>query len=128
MPQIQLFVDEQTIKINNNGEAELKLSADADNGLSFDENGKLIATKGSGSSSSSDGNTPGNAIGPIDTTSSQKLPILGYNSSVSRHKKYTGSDPWIKNNDGPVMTKLENGDLSQNCVASYMIAYAGGGT
>lgn len=127
MPQIQLFVDEQTIKINNNGEAELKLSADADNGLSFDENGKLIAAKGSGSSSS-DGNTPGNAIGPIDATSSQKLPILGYNSSVSRHQKYPGSDPWIKNNDGPVMTKFENGDLSQDCVASYMIAYTGGGT
>lgn len=127
MAQLKLFVDEQTIKINNNGKAELKLSTDANNGLSFDENGKLIATKGSGSSSS-DGNTPGNAIGPIDATSSQKLPILGYNSSVSRHQKYPGSDPWIKNNDGPVMTKLENGGLSQDCVASYMIAYTGGGT
>lgn len=127
MPQIQLFVDEQTIEINNNGEAELKLSADADNGLSFDENGKLIATKSAGGGSS-DGNTPGNAIGPIDATSSQKLPILGYNSSVSRHQKYPGSDPWIKNNDGPVMTKFENGGLSQDCVASYMIAYTGGGT
>lgn len=128
MAQLKLFVDEQTIKINNNGKAELKLSADADNGLSFDANGKLIATKSAGGGSDSDGNTPGNAIGPIDATSSQKLPILGYNSSVSRHKKYSGSDPWIKNNDGPVMTKLENGGLSQDCVASYMIAYTGGGT
>lgn len=126
MAQLKLFVDEQTIKINNNGKAELKLSADADNGLSFDENGKLIATKSAGGGSS-DGNTPGNAIGPIDATSSQKLPILGFNSSVSRHKKYPGTDAWIRNNDGPVMTKLENGDLSQNCVASYMILYAGGG-
>lgn len=126
MAQLKLFVDEQTIKINNNGKAELKLSADTDNGLSFDANGKLIATKSAGGGSS-DGNTPGNAIGPLDVTSSQKLPILGFNSSVSRHKKYPGTDAWIRNNDGPVMTKMENGDLSQNCVASYMILYAGGG-
>ena len=120
--KLALSVDDETLTINNENKVEIKISADANNGLSFDNNGKLIATKAGGGSSSG-ANTPGNAIGPAttDTTASTPLSILGFNSSVSRHKKYTGTDPFIHENDGPVMTSFENGSLSTQCIAQYMI-------
>lgn len=106
----------------------IKISSKPNNGLSF-ITGILTATKAPDGSGSSGGtmNTPGNGIGPISSTPSTTLDILGMNSSVSRHKKYTGGNTFIRENDGPVMTKLNNGSLVSNgSIASYMISYAGG--
>ena len=73
-------------------------------------------------------NTPGNAIGPVDVTENTSLNTVGFNSTVSRHKKYTGTNSWLRTNDGPVMTKNSNGQMvPYGSVAHYMILLAIGG-
>ena len=128
--KLQINVDNQTVTFSGN-KLTLKISAKANNGLSL-ANGKIIATKAPDGESGSGGtmNTAGNALGPLDATSSTSLPRVGFNSTVARKKKYAPpvgayEDPWIKNNDGPVMAKFVSGTLS-NCIAAHMITYAGG--
>ena len=124
---LRLKPDLQTIDFNGNKMC-LKISAKANNGLSF-VNGKLIATKAPDGTPGSGGtmNTPGNALGPITATESTYLQTIGFNSSVSRHKKYTGADTFLQDNDGPVMTNNYNGEMVPNgSIATYMIALAGG--
>lgn len=125
---LQLNPDSQTVGFSNN-KLVLKISAKANNGLSFVD-GKIVATKAPDGSGGSGGtmNTPGNAIGPIDATENTSLNKVGFNSTVSRHKKYTGSDNFIQANDGPVMTKNENGQMvPYKSIAHYMILHATGG-
>lgn len=120
--------DLQSIEFDNS-KLCLKISSKANNGLSTTLN-MIIATKAPDGSPGSGGtmNTPGNAIGPVDATSSTSLQTVGFNSTVSRHKKYTGTDSWLKSNDGPVMTKLSGSSLVANgSIASYMISRANGG-
>ena len=97
--------DLQTIEFDNS-KLCLKISSKANNGLSTTLN-MIIATKAPDGSPGSSGtmNTPGNAIGPIDATSSTQLQTVGFNSTVSRHKKYTGTDSFLKNNDGVIIIK-----------------------
>lgn len=126
--KITLDPDGQTIGFSNNSMV-LKLSAKANNGLSF-SNGKLVATKAPDGSGGSGGtmNTPGNAIGPVGATENTSLNTVGFNSTVSRHKKYTGTNSWLQANDGPVMTKNSNGQMVPNgSIAHYMILHATGG-
>lgn len=121
--RFKVNVDETTLTEDSNGKIKLKLSADADNGLSFDSSGNLIATPGS--SGSGIFNLPGNGFGT--TTSMDPMTTAGLNSTVSRHKKYTGNSAFIHNNDGVVVTKLTNGSIDTNCLAKYIIDQAGGG-
>lgn len=121
--RFKVNVDETTLTEDSNGKIKLKLSADADNGLSFDSSGNLIATPGS--SGSGIFNLPGNGFGT--TTSMDPMTTAGLNSTVSRHKKYTGNSAFIHNNDGVVVTKLTNGSIDSNCLAKYIIDQAGGG-
>lgn len=112
-------VDETTITSDENGKIKLKLSTDPNQGLSFDASGNLIATPGA-SSGTGITNISGNAIGPVSATENTPLPIVGMNSSVSRHKKYEGQSAFISNNDGVVMTKLTDdpsNPLSPDCLA-----------
>jgi hypothetical protein len=123
----RLNPDDQTIGFSGNKMC-LKISSKANNGLSFN-NGKIVATKAPDGTPGSGGtmNTPGNALGPINSTETDSLAIVGFNSSVSRHQKYTGEDTFLKANDGPVMTKLEGDHLKPNAsIAIYMIMHAGG--
>lgn len=126
---LKLNPDNSTITFNGN-KLTLKISAKANNGLSFNA-GKIVATKAPDGSGASGGtmNTSGNAIGPINATDTDPLQKVGFNSTVSRHQKYTGDDAFIANNDGPVMTKIENGVIVQSkSIAAFMISYAGGVT
>ena len=106
----------------------LKLSTKENNGLSFVDE-KVVATKApDGQGTVGTMNTSGNAIGPTDASDSDPLIKVGFNSTVTRHQKYTGDDTFLRANDGPVMTKNENGAMVENkSIASYMISYAGGG-
>lgn len=125
--RLKINPDLQTIDVDNS-KLKLKISSKENNGLSITD-GKIVATKAEDGSpgSGSTMNTPGNAIGPIDATSSTSLRIIGFNSTVSRHKKYTGTDSWLKINDGPVMTKLSESSLvADGSIASYMISHANG--
>jgi hypothetical protein len=121
--KFKVKVNEYSITEGSNGEIKLKLSADADNGLSFDSSGNLIATPGS--SGTGIFNLPGNGIGPKD--SMDPMTTAGMNSTVSRHKKYTGNSAFIHNNDGVVMTKLTNGAIDTDCLAHWMIQTQTGG-
>ena len=126
--KLKINPDLQTVNADNS-KLKLKISAKENNGLSITD-GKIVATKAADGSPGSGGtmNTPGNAIGPTDATSSTSLQTVGFNSTVSRHKKYTGTNSWIKSNDGPVMTKLLGSSLVANgSIASYMISRANGG-
>lgn len=126
----KVLVDESTLTYDANGRIKLKLSTRANNGLSFDASGNLVATPGS-SSGTGIYNVSGNAIGPSDLTNehiNDPLTIVGMNSTVSRHKKYTGSSAFIHNNDGAVMSKMTaNGDIDPDCIAYYMIPHNNGG-
>lgn len=124
---LKLDTDNTTIGFNGNKMC-LKLSQKANNGLSFVD-GKIVATKApDGQSTGGDMNTSGNAIGPVDATDTDPLVKVGFNATVTRHQKYTGDDAFLLANDGPVMTKNENGVVVANkSIAAYMIAYAGGG-
>lgn len=124
----KVVVDNTSITSDANGKLKLKISADSDNGLSLDSSGNLIATPGS-SSGTGIYNTPGNAIlGTVnpDTHKANQIITVGMNSTVSRHKKYTGQDNVIAENDGPVMTKIEGTSLSTDCIAYHMIHNGGG--
>ena len=118
---LQVTVDSNTITFDEHGAMKLKLSADPNQGLSFDASGNLIATPGS-SSGSGIFNLPGNGIGPSDNNDmSVTIDIVGMNSTVSRHKKYTGQSTFIHDNDGVVISKLSGGNIASDCVAYYMI-------
>lgn len=125
---LQLNPDNQSLEFSGK-KLKLKISSKANNGLSF-TNGKIVATKAPDGQSGSGGtmNTPGNAIGPTSTSASDSLANVGFNSTVSRHKKYTGDNVFLKNNDGPVMTK-NNGTsmVVDGSIAAYMIKRATGG-
>lgn len=126
--KLKINPDLQTVNADNS-KLKLKISAKENNGLSITD-GKIVATKAADGSPGSGGtmNTPGNAIGPTDATSSTSLQTVGFNSTVSRHKKYTGTNSWLKSNDGPVMTKLSGSSLVANgSIASYMISRTNGG-
>lgn len=125
---IKMNVDNRTTGFTDS-KLCVKISSKENNGLSI-VNGVITATKApDGSSSESENmNTSGNGIGPINVDASTPLSTVGFNSTVSRHKKYTGDDQWLKDNDGPVMTKVSGSSLVANSsIASYMIAYANGG-
>lgn len=124
---LKLNPDMKTLGFSGN-KICVQISSKENNGLSF-KDGKIVATKATNGTPGWEGtmNTPGNAIGPITAMETDSLPILGFNSSVSRHKKYTGDDEWLKENDGPVMTCLEGKSLKdKGSIASYMILHAGG--
>lgn len=125
--KLQLNPDNLTLEFDNN-KIKVKRSTKENNGLSF-VNGKLVATKapdGSGGTPGSS-NTSGNAIGPITADATTPLPVVGFNSTVSRHIRYTGVDEFIIENDGPVMTRMD-GDhlLVDGSIAAYMITHEGG--
>ena len=121
MPVMKVVVDNQTV-MSDNGVLKLKISAMANNGLSINGEGKLIATPGGGTPiPGSIYNTPGNAIAPADASASTELTIVGLSSNVSRHQKYTGDSQFVRDNEGVVMTKMSSGALTDDCVAYYMI-------
>ncbi len=128
MPSIEIRVNPDNKSIGFSGnKLSLKVSSKANNGLSI-INGKLVATKAAnGSASGGTMNTPGNALGPTNSTASTSLTTLGFNSTVSRHQKYSGNNQFLIDNDGPVMTKLQGSNIVANgSIASYMISHAGG--
>lgn len=125
MPEInlQLNPDNKSLGFDSN-KLCVKISPDSDNGLSIDGNGDVVATKAPDGDPGTGGtmNTPGNALGPSNATATTPLRIIGCNTTVSRHKKYSGSDTFIQDNDGPVMTKLSNQTLVTNAsIAAWMI-------
>lgn len=120
--RLRLNPDQSSLGFNNN-KLVLKISSKTNNGLSL-SGGKLIATKAPDGASGSGGtmNTPGNALGPTTATENTSLPKVGCNSTVSRHKKYSGTDTFITENDGPVITKVVNESLPrESSIASFMI-------
>jgi hypothetical protein len=126
----KVVVDEMTLTTDANGKIKVKLSADANNGLSFDASGNLIAIPGS-SSGTGIYNNPGNGIlGTVnsETHKADTIEIVGMNSTVSRHKKYSGTDQVVVDNDGPVMSKLSDTTITSDCIAYFMIPHNGGGT
>ena len=122
--QLKINADNQSIGFSGN-KLCLKISSKANNGLSF-SNGKLIGTKAADGSSGSGGsmNTPGNGLGPVNSTESTSLEKVGFNSTVSRKKKYTGTNQFINDNDGPVIAKFDGSGNLTRSIALYMI---GGG-
>lgn len=119
---IKVNVDNKSIESDSNNKLKLKLSTQQNQGLSFDANGKLTATKAEPvpPSPTSTVNTPGNGIGPTSYESTKPLYIVGMNSTVSRHQSYTGTNTFIKNNDGVVMTTMQNGNVVGG-LAYYML-------
>ena len=125
----KVVVDESTLTTDSNGKIKVKLSADENNGLPFDASGNLIATPGS-SSGTGIYNNPGNGIAGVVNSETHKMDnvtVIGMNSTVSRHKKYSGADQSMINNDGPVLSKLSNTTITNDCIAWYMIPHNGGG-
>ena len=126
---IEIKVDDASIHFENNALA-LKISNETvngiPNGLFIDSEGRLAAKRGAKGDSGAAGgatNISGNGIGPIGAGDNDPLITVGFNSSVSRHKKYTDTDIFLKNNDGPVMTKMNGNTLvDKGSIASYMIA------
>ena len=103
----------------------VKISKTANNGLSI-VNGKLVATKApDGTPGGGTMNLPGNAIGPTTASSTTALGTVGLNKTVSRKQKAgSNQSQFVKDSDGPVMTKVSNGSLVSNkSIASYMIRY-----
>jgi hypothetical protein len=121
--KFKVNVDNRTIQTDANGKLAIKLSARQNQGLSFDANGKLIATKAEPvePSPTSNVNTPGNGIGPASYSPTHALYIVGMNSTVSRHQSYTGNDSFIKSNDGVKMSTVENGIITDG-LAYHMLA------
>jgi hypothetical protein len=121
--KFKVNVDNRTIQTDANGKLTIKLSARQNQGLSFDANGKLIATKAEPvePSPTSNVNTPGNGIGPASYSPTHALYIVGMNSTVSRHQSYTGNDSFIKSNDGVKMSTVENGIITGG-LAYHMLA------
>lgn len=121
---LKVLVDNIVI-VSDNGVLKLKLSSAAEQGLSFDAEGNLIGTPGTASGGVK--NKPGNAIGPTTAAVTDTLDIVGMNSTVSRHMKYTGGSAFIRENDGPVMTKLVEGndglEFDSHCIAYHMIPH-----
>lgn len=112
MAKILINVDSKSLGFDSNDKLVVKIAPKTDHpyqGLSFNANGEIIATKGrDGSSGSGIRNYPGNGIGPPSQASNVPLPIIGMNSTVSRHKSYTGSNTFIKENDGVIMSTISN--------------------
>ena len=104
-------VDNKTIQRDSDGKISLKLSSQQNQGLQFDENGKLMFV-GSGLTPSSSINTPGNGIGKPSDPDTEPLYTIGMNSTVSRHQSYTGTNQNIKDNDGVVMSQVTNGNIT----------------
>ena len=121
--KFKVNVDNRTIQTDANGKLAIKLSARQNQGLSFDANGKLIATKAEPvePSPTSNVNTPGNGIGPASYSPTHALYTVGMNSTVSRHQSYTGNDSFIKSNDGVKMSTVENGIITGG-LAYHMLA------
>ena len=121
--KFKVNVDNRTIQTDANGKLAIKLSTRQNQGLSFDANGKLVATKAEPvePSPTSNVNTPGNGIGPASYSPTHALYIVGMNSTVSRHQSYTGNDSFIKSNDGVKMSTVENGIITGG-LAYHMLA------
>lgn len=124
--KLQIKADNSTVDFNGN-KLKLRISSKENNGLSIVD-GQLVATKAPDGEGGSGGtmNTPGNALGPSDATESTSLSKIGCNSTVSRHQKYDGSDRFIMNNDGPVMSVVDHVLVTEISVASFMIYKARG--
>lgn len=120
--KIKIKTDNSTLESNNN-KLKLRISSKENNGLSIVD-GKLVGTKAPDGEGGSGGtmNTPGNALGPTSATESTSLSKIGCNSTVSRHQKYDGFDRFVMDNDGPVMSVVEDRTLvPEISVASFMI-------
>lgn len=95
-----------------------------DNGLSINSNGEIIATKGEPGKAGTSGsvNLPGNGIGDPSLKTTDPVHLIGLNSTVSRHKHYTGTDENIKRNDGVFVSSVDsNGNLVEGCLAHHII-------
>ena len=130
---LQLSPDMKSMNFFNN-KLCIEISQKENNGLST-HNGSLRGFSGPDGPDGDPGtmNVPGNALGPYNATESTPLKIIGFNNTVSRHKRYTGSDEFVKDNDGMVMTKLEETQdhthqlVPNGSIAAYMISYAQNG-
>lgn len=129
---IKVNVDNTTVVSDANNKLSLKLSSRQNQGLSFDANGKLIATRATPVDPTilPNANTPGNGVGPASYDSSHVLYFVGANETVSRHQSYPAFDSFIKNNDGVIMSTVENGYITGG-LAYYILQSLqppGGGT
>lgn len=122
---IKVNVDNKTIISDANNKIALNLAPSTshpDQGLSIDGNGKLIATRATPvePSPTSTVNTPGNGVGSPSYTPSSALATVGLNSTVSRHQSYEGTDSFIKNNEGVIMSTITGENITGG-LAYYMI-------
>jgi hypothetical protein len=100
----------------------IKLSKEKNNALHINEYGQLYCSPKISEDEGWSLFYPGNGIKPGEGGSYQPMEILRCNSTVSRHQKYDGSDRFIMNNDGPVMSAVEDLTLvPEISVASFMI-------
>lgn len=124
MAEIRINVDAKSLGFDSNNKLVVKIAPKANHpyqGLSFNGSGEIIATKGAdGSSGSGIRNYPGNGVGPPTQASNVSLPIIGMNSTVSRHKSYTGSNTFIKENDGVIMSTVSNQNITGG-LAYYIV-------
>lgn len=99
MISLKVNTNETTTTHDSNGGICVKISSTANNGLSFDSNGKMKVTKGEDGDPGSGGTTnlPGNGIAGTYNTG---ILILRANNTVSR---ITGGDP-TSGNEGSLMT------------------------
>lgn len=121
LPKLTVNIEESDLQYDANGGMTLRLSPDAGNGLRI-QNGKLVGVKGpqGDPGTGSNQNNVGNAMG--NGTSS--MPVVGMNSTVSRHKKCHDSSKskysFIHSNEGPVMSDY-NGYMSDHGSVAYFM-------
>lgn len=101
MAGIDISCNNKIFEVDQNGCYKIKVSASENNGIKYDENGKLIAVKGKDGIPGSEGisNYPGNAI---SGEPNKTIPIVKCNQTVSR-RQLGDPDPA---NEGPLMSTI----------------------
>ena len=123
--KLRLKTDDKTLWVTTERGLEVFIDDTLpDNGLSINSNGEIIATKGESGNPGSSGsvNLPGNGIGDPSLKTTDPVHLIGLNSTVSRHKHYTGTDTNIKTNDGVFVSSVDSsGNLVEGCLAHHII-------
>lgn len=90
---LRINLNETVLGSNPDGSIYMKISSEANNGLSI-QNNQIVATKGKDGTTTFSGtfNTPGNGV---SGKANQNVAILRFNSSVSRKKRTTGIDEGV---------------------------------
>jgi len=105
MPSISINYDERVISSDSSGKLSIKISEYQDNGLSYDSNDEIIATKGLDGISGNGGtmNLPGNAI---EGDMEKGINVVRCNKTVSRKNISSEDIPDCINTHELVINKI----------------------